>query len=606
MKEDVSQKKDARRGPPVNDKKLRAPLKALTSRARWWVRHQLPLHQLQGMLLWAGLVGFGAALVTVGFREAVHAVEYLVTGHSGSFVDAASALPPWRRMLTPALGALLAGLILQYGMSFTTGRRGRTNYMEAVILGDGFISVRGSLVKSLSSLTSISSGGSIGREGAMVQLSAMLGSTLCRILRFPAPQRRIMVACGAAAGIASAYNAPLAGAVFVAEIVIGGIEFDTTAPLIVSAVIANATVHGLLDYAPVYQIPPMRMESSWEFFFFVILGMIAGRLAPIYLWLLQGSSKVFRKLRIPLSLKLLIGGLGLGCISIVTPQVWGNGYSVVNSILHDPWTVSMLLVILILKVAATALTVGSGAVGGVFTPTLFVGATLGSLVGHLFLTAVPELTGSTQVYAVVGMGAFLSATTQAPLMGVLMVFELTRQYDIVLPLMLASITASYLALPYGRAMYGTSFKKETEGKVSPLSVLAHDFPQAIEEEASLEAVRERFQEVPSNYLSVVDSEERWLGVIGRKDVAGELGDGIVARDLVRPAKHYLESKMTLERAVEAASEIPSELMPLLDSKNSKFLGTVAKSELLAVVSRSWRSRTSKKQGRHASEQSSLH
>lgn len=546
------------------------------------------------MVLWAGLVGFCGALVTVGFREAVHLVEYLLTGHSGSFVEAAASLPSWRRMLTPALGACVAGLILQYGMHLTTGRRGRTSYIEAVILGDGFISVRGSLVKSSSSLMSISSGGSIGREGAMVQLSAMLGSTLCRLLRFPAPQRRIMVACGAAAGIASAYNAPLAAAVFVAEIVIGGIAFDTTAPIIVSAVIANATVHGLLGYAPVFEIPPVRMSSPWELIFFLALGLLAGRLAPLYLWLLRVTAERFRALPAPLFVKLSLGGLGVGIISVASPQVWGNGFSVVNSILHNPWTVKALLATLVLKVAATTLTVGSGAVGGVFTPTLFVGATLGALLGTCFQELVPELTGTTTAYAVVGMGAFLSATTRAPLMGILMVFELTQQYEIVLPLMLASIMANYLALPYGASMYEEALKRGSGGdKFSLLLMLLQESHQAVDRETTLEVLLQRFREVPYNHVSVIDEEGRWLGVVGRKDVTTALDPECRAGDLVRPTKRFLHSNMSLEEALKAASEIPSELLPLVEADTSKFLGTIAKSDLLAVVSRSWSNRSLK-------------
>ena len=191
---------------PVQKRPRNRPwLRAWSSRARWWARHELALNQFRGMLLWAGLIGFCGALVTIGFREAIELIEFVLTGETGSLVQVATDLPLWRRLLTPALGGCLAGLILHYGMSLAKGKRRTTDYMEALTVGDGFISIRASLVKSTSSLFSIGSGGSIGREGAMVQLAAMFGSTLCRVLKFPTPQRRTMVACGAAAGIASAY-----------------------------------------------------------------------------------------------------------------------------------------------------------------------------------------------------------------------------------------------------------------------------------------------------------------------------------------------------------------------------------------------------------------
>lgn len=560
-------------------------LRALSSKARWWARHELALHLFRGMLLWAGLIGFCGALVTVGFREAVQLVEFGLTGKVGSFVKVASELPLWRRVLTPALGGCLAGLVLQYGMSLARGPRRTTDYMEAVTVGDGFISVRASLVKSTSSLFSIGSGGSIGREGAMVQLAAMLGSSLCRALKFPTPQRRTMVACGAAAGIASAYNAPLAAAVFVAEIVVGSIEFETIAPIIVASVIANATVHGLLGYAPVFEMPVLDPVPHWELPFFLVLGWLTGRLAPVYLWVLRKAGLGFQRAPVPFFVKLTLGGLGVGLISAISPQVWGNGYSVVNSILHDPWTVKALLITLVLKVAATSMTVGSGSVGGVFTPTLFVGAVLGSSLGTALHLAAPNLVGSVTSYAVVGMGAFLSATTRAPLMAILMVFEMTRQYDVVLPLMLASITANYLALPYGVSMYADSLKRTSRALPSDLSLMALMTPEVsaiLPAEAKLARVKQMFLETPFNHIHVLDSEGHWLGLIVRKALSNASPDA-TAGDLVLPGGRYLVSDMSLQEAVKIASEITSELLPVVEPVSFRFLGTVAKSDLVAVL-----------------------
>ncbi len=537
------------------------------------------------MLLWAGLIGFLGALVTVGFREGMHMVEFLLTGKVGSFVQVASGLPLWRRALTPAIGGCLAGLVLQYGISLAKGKRRTTDYMEALTVGDGFISIRASLIKSTSSLFSIGSGGSIGREGAMVQLSAMLGSTLCRILKFPTPQRRTMVACGAAAGIASAYNAPLAAAVFVAEIVIGSIEFEVIAPIIVSAVIANATVHGLMGYAPVFEIPLISPIDSWELPFYLGLGVLAGRLAPVYLWLLKKVGDTLQKLPVPLFLRLTLGGLGVGLISTISPKVWGNGYSVVNSILHDHWTVQALMVVLLLKVAATSLTVGSGAVGGVFTPTLFVGATLGSLVGTQLHLWAPELVTSEVAFVVVGMGAFLSATTRAPLMAILMLFEMTRQYEIVLPLMLASITANYLALPYGVSMYADSLKRTPRALPPDLALLALLTPEVAEKiphDADLARVKKKLMDTPFNHIHVVDGEGRWLGIIVRKAL-NTAPDEALAQDLILEGGRYLLSNMTIQEAVKVAAETTSELLPVVEPETFRFLGTVAKSDLVAAL-----------------------
>ncbi len=414
-------------------------------------------HELPSLLLLAALVGFLGALVTVLFREGIHGLEWLLSGRSGSLVLMAETLSPWQRLVFPAAGGLVAGLILQK-IGGWLGGRSTTDYMEAVAVGDGWISVRHSLVKAASSLVTVASGGSIGREGAMVQLAAMVASAMGRVSRLSRDRLRLLVAAGAAAGLASAYNAPIAATLFVAEIVLGSIALEHIGPLIIAAVIANATVHDLLGYAPVYQLPSFSLVSDWELGLYVLLGLAAGHLAPFFLLLLDRAHHLFRRLPMPLAGRLGLGGLVVGMISVYEPQVWGNGYSVVNSVLHSPWVWQALLTVLVLKMLATAATHGSGAVGGAFTPTLFVGALLGSLFGTLVHTMLPVGTAPPNAYGIVGMGAMLAGATHAPLMSILMVLEMTMDYQIVLPLMLAVITAHYTARGYTgvRPMYAES------------------------------------------------------------------------------------------------------------------------------------------------------
>ncbi len=405
----------------------------------------------------AALAGVLGALVTVLFREGIHGLEWLLGSQGRGLIETSLALPHWQRLLLPAAGGLVAGLVLQEIGQRLKGLR-TTDYMEAIAQGDGRIGVRQSLVKGVSSLCTVASGGSIGREGAMVQLSAMVASALGRIGRFAPGTLRILVAAGAAAGLASAYNAPLAATIFVAEIVLGSIAIDYIGPLIVAAVIANVTVHDLLGYAPVYVIPEFHIVTDWELGFYLILGILAGHTAPVFLALLERSHRWFASLPVPLAARLGLGGLIVGAISVYEPQVWGNGYGVVNSVLQDPWGWQALATVLVLKMLATAATHGSGAVGGAFTPTLFVGAMLGALFGTLVHLLLPGITAPPAAYAVVGMGAMLAGTTQAPLMSILMVFEMTMDYQIVLPLMLAVIIGQYSSRRYGgiRPMYAES------------------------------------------------------------------------------------------------------------------------------------------------------
>jgi len=266
------------------------------------------------------------------------------------------------------------------------------------------------------------------------------------------------VAAGAAAGLAAAYNAPLAATLFVAEIVLGSMALEHIGPLIIAAVISSVTVHDILGYAPAYDIPAFELVSDWELAFYVLLGVIAGHVAPLFLRLLERAQRLFGRLPTPLAGRMALGGLVVGAISMYEPQVWGNDYSVVNSVLHSPWAWQALLTVLVLKMLATAATHGSGAVGGAFTPTLFVGALLGALFGTMVQSMVPLGTAPPNAYAVVGMGAMLAGATHAPLMSILMVLEMTMDYQIVLPLMLAVVTAHYTARRYTavRPMYAES------------------------------------------------------------------------------------------------------------------------------------------------------
>jgi chloride channel protein, CIC family len=348
---------------------VRVPLSLLTRLRLILFGHE----DLVGIVFWAALIGICGALCSVVFRGGIRLLELLFTGENQSLVHAAAHLGWWHRAAVPVIGGVLAGLVLHF-----LGRRlasaHAVDYMEAVLVGDGRIGFRATLVNALSSLLTIASGGSIGREGAMVQLAAMAGSRLGLLAHAPIPRLRLMVACGGAAGIAAAYNAPISGALFVSEIILGSIAMESFGPLVVASVTSSATIHQILGYGPVYDMPPVHFVSNYELIFCVLLGVLVGHLAPPFLALLDLARAGFARLRLPLYWQLGAGGLVVGVISIFVPQVWGNGYSVVGTILHGELAGIWLLAVLAAKVLATSATVGSRAVGGVFTPTLFIAA----------------------------------------------------------------------------------------------------------------------------------------------------------------------------------------------------------------------------------------
>lgn len=566
----------------------RLPLSLLTRLRSLVVGHE----DLAGIVFWAALVGFSGALASVAFREGIRLLETLFTGESIGLVHAASDLLWWHRALVPLVGAILAGLVLYFAGRRSQSRR-PVDYMEAILVGDGRIELRGTLLSSISSLLSIASGGSIGREGPMVQLAAMLGSKWGLFARAPIPRLRLMVACGGAAGIAAAYNAPISGALFVSEIVLGSTAMESFGPLVVASVTSNATIHRVLGYGPVYDVPHLQFASNWELVFYVVLGVILGHLAPPFLALLDFAKAQFVRLRLPLYWQLALGGLIVGALSIFVPQVWGNGYSVVGSILLGQLVGLWLLAVLCAKVIATSATVGSGAVGGIFTPTLFIGCAVGALVGEVLQRVLPAVTSAPSVYALVGMGGFLAAITHAPLTSILMLFEMTLDYDIVLPLMLACVTAHYTAKVYrrGESVYShilRSRESSDDWRLRTVESLVKPVAVTVKAADTVGALLERLPKRLINRVYVLEDEHvvAWLHP---QDVLGQVEAGQLHRDtrvgeVAHPMVFALTPDMSLGTALEEFLREQATMLPVTSGQwGNKLLGEVSRHDVLLAI-----------------------
>ncbi len=553
--------------------------------------------ELQVTLAWAGFIGFLGAVSSVAFREATKKVHWLLTGESGGAVESFAHLKPWARLLVPVVGGFAAGITLFFGNRLKP-RNSSTDYMEAIVLGNGTISARMSVVKCLSAMFSIASGASIGREGPLVQLSAVLASIAGRFRKMQPLRLRLLVACGAAAGIASAYNAPIGGALFVSEIVLRSVAMETFGPLVFASVVATLTVRQFLGGNPLYEIPPVdaRLHSNWEIILYLLLGALAGGIAPLFLWTLRASERLFEKLPGPGFLKLAAGGLVVGILSVGCPEVCGNGYSLVTGILKGGYVWHVLLLILVLKLVATAATFGSGAVGGVFTPTLFVGAGTGYLFAlaaqHVWLGA-PLVPSS---FTLIGMGALLSATTHAPIMAILMLFELTLDYQMILPLMLACVVAHYVSLSFEpKSIYADSLKRKGAGTYQQqlgeirVSELMKPSPASVRETAPFLEIAENFILNRFSYLYVVDEAGAFKGVISLHDIKSylnnpELATIVIARDLLREKFPTITPEALLMDALQKFTQHDGDRLPVIeDAAQRRLIGSISKTDLLLAL-----------------------
>lgn len=419
---------------------------ALRSTRRTLMRLDTPWRHL----VVAAAVGALGALTVAAFRQALFALEALFVGGSGGhLVAAAHKLPAEARLLAPALGGLAAGLLLwlaDRGRAAAPpgpGLRHGGDYIEAVAIGNGRLDLRGGLLKVAASMLVVSTGGAVGREGAMVLLAALVASLLGRMLGRGA-DLRLIVSCGAAAGLAAAYHAPLAGAVFVAEILLGSLALAQLGPVVMAAVMAFGVSVSLGERSVLFPVASLAAPDLAQLGSMLAFSVAGGVLGAALLRWLRWSRSLFDRSRLPLPAAFALGGLLVGALSLWRPEVWGNGYSGIEQQLANPAAWAVVALVLGLKLVAIAATTGSGAPGGVFTPTLFTGAAVGALAASA-LAGLGAAAGPEPVYAVLGMAVLLAATTHAPVMSALMVFEMTGQYALLPVLLPACVIAALVS-----------------------------------------------------------------------------------------------------------------------------------------------------------------
>ncbi len=557
--------------------------------------------ELAGIVFWATLVGIAGALASVVFRAGIRLCIRIFSGywpyseHGSGLVDVAVRLPWWHRAIMPVVGGLLAGgILLLLRRRFVSSQA--ADYMEAVNVSDGQIGFRASILKSLGSMLTIASGGSIGREGSMVQLAAMLGSRIGLLARAPVPRLRLMVACGVAAGIAAAYNAPISGALFTSEIVLGSMSMESFVPLVISSVISSATLSRVVHVSPVFTVPHVNLANNWELVFYILLGVLLGHIAPPFLALLDFSKAQFVKLKLPVYFQLALGGLGVGIISVFVPQVWGNGYSVVSHMLLGDVIGWSLLVILLAKVVATASTVGSGGVGGVLTPSLFIGTAVGTLFGGALQWLMPHVISQPVAFGVIGMGGFLAATTQAPLTSILMIFEMTVDYNVVLPLMLTCVTAYFTAKVYrhGKSVYTATLAQAIvaehgdDWRVRTVQPLIKPAPVVVARETPLAEVFDRLARRPVRRVYVTDGEElvAWFRPreVHERLQKGEISWDAPAGSVAAPVNEALSPEMSLTEALDAFLREKARTLPVTPGQwRYTLLGEVARDDVLLAI-----------------------
>jgi len=564
-----------------------------------WLENRPALQGRSLLFILAAVVGVLGGFSATAFKELSTLAQHVILGGAGSVVELAVHLPWYKRLLIPAGGGVLAGIVL-YLLPKEAKGHGVSEIMEAVTIRRGILHFRGALVRSLSSLMSIASGASIGREGPIVSMSAAFASKVGQFLRISKENQSILVGCGVAAGLAAAYNSPIAASFFVMEIIIGNFAIDIFAPLVISSVASTLIYRKVFGNLPVYGTPHFMMVSNWELVAYIVLGICSGIAATFFRRALVYSDKQFNRIPGPIWLKLGLGGLIVGAIGILWPDVWGNGYSTINEILKNQMTIGMIAILLFMKILATSTSVGSGASGGVFTPTQFIGATLGALLGTIAHEMFPQYVAQSSAYALVGMGCLMAGTTYAPIMAIMMIFETTLNYEIILPLMLSCIISSTIARQFHRdsiyteklrrkgISYDLSLEESAMRAVHVRDLMRTDVP-VISANRRFKDVIHEILKSRSNVVYVVEENGKLVGAIDIHDLKEFLNEEslyslVFARELCVPVSvAYPEQSLT--EVMDGVYLTDADQIPVVDHLNKTFLGVITRREIIGAYSR---------------------
>ncbi len=566
---------------------------------KWMVKFKHSEHTF--LIIMAVIIGIIGGYGAILFRNAIQFFQSIF--FQSWHVDLAyiEALPWYIKLFTPAVGGLIVGPIIYFFAREAKGH-GVPEVMEAIILKGGKIRPRVVLAKIIASAVSIGSGGSVGREGPIVQIGSAAGSTLGQILHVRSSVLRTLVAAGAAAGIAGTFNAPIAGAIFSLEILLGDFAIAQFSPIVVASVTSTVISRYYLGNYPAFVMPPYELASVWEFIPYSILGVLSAFVAILFIKSVYSFEDFFDKIKIPEWIKPAIGGLVIGGLGIVIPHIYGVGYETMDLALEGKLAWTFLVLLVFLKIFATSVTIGSGGSGGVFAPSLFLGATLGGAVGLIGHTFFPEVVVTPGAYALVGMGAVAAAAMHAPITSILILFELTNDYRIILPLMTSIILSTVIKMHFfEESIYSLKLKRkglqltnEVEHNVMGKIKIAKLYKTGhltVDKNTNFKELLNLVDHhnIHLNYF-VTDDDDKLIGIISpykireikySNNYSEEEKIKLKAIDLIVEDKVFFTPEDTVDMVMLILNDLILDEIPIVNnSKDKKVIGYISKTEII--------------------------
>ncbi len=558
------------------------------------------------LLLLGGIIGLLCGYGAVIYKKAIMAVKHLFFDMPGGIwgKDTLIGSRGWLQMLIliliPAIGGLVVGLLAKYFREAKKGE-GIPNVIDSVASRGGVIKGSTGFLKTLGAVVTIGTGGAGGNEGPIVMMGSSIASSIGRYLSASPDRLKILVGCGAAAGLAAAYNAPLGGALFSMEIILRTFNAKTFSPIIIASVFATVVSRSYLGSEPAFKTSTFHLITNYEFIFYIILGVLAAFTAVYFVRVFMKIDEYFDdKKKIPVWLKPAIGGLFVGIIGLYLPGIFSFSEAAVDNTLFNATPFLVLFLMLIFKPIATGFTLGSGGNGGTFSPSIFTGAMLGGAFGQIVNYLFPAISAPPGAYALVGMAAVVAGVTNASLTALIMVFEMTNNYRIILPLMLTIIIATTLSKAILKgSLYTLKFDKEGKGidiYGRKLSVIKNMFlrdliennDDIVHEDFSFQQILGSIKKSKFNNILVMNSKNHLIGQISFQDLrtaildeeTRSILDFLVAGDLMTKELITVTNERNSEDALNLMEKEDLDYLPILDKVSGDYLGIVSKENIL--------------------------
>ena len=547
----------------------------------------------------AVLVGAIAGIGVIFIREGIDFVQGIfLGGSSDKLINSLLVLPWWRILLVPTLGGLMVGLFVYY---LIPGRKpcGVSKVIEASVFQGGRMNFRVGIGASIASIFSIGVGGSVGREGPAIHLGATIGAWFSEKLHLTRSLSRALLGCGSAAAVAASFNAPIAGALFAHEVIVGHFAMSAFAPIVISSVVGTIVSRIYFGDAPAFEITQQSLASLWEFPAVVGLGIAGGLVAIILMRTTMASEDLIKKLPGPHWIRPGIGGFLLGLIALAFPHVLGVGYEATDMALNAQLPLYLLISLLFMKILSTSICIGSGFGGGVFTPSLMVGAMLGGAYGIVVTSIFPDLSSGPGAYTIVGMGAVAAAVLGAPISTTLIVFELTDDYPLTIAVMVGVVISSIIAQQFLRKSFfnwqleraGLDLKSGFETTLLrsiKVKSITNTEAETVSISSSLEQLRNKLQFSETGELFVILEDGELFGTITLADLSDIAFDHNVdnlvnAGDIARINPPILDQNDDLENAKKVMQDSGEHFIAVVDNHETmKFIGVLNETDMMAA------------------------